>query len=230
MSRGFYCAARAAWEYRVSFNFLPLLLLKSLRKFTALFLPAFRICTSIDIARTGNFIRTWRANFAFGFIRLQVAIHDIGIIHPIWSTCLAVFRARLCRGVYPHYFSTPDGNVFQKNTPDDIESCWFLIWNTLDDNEARSLELLTIINLIDIVLIWNIWCVLHNTGQEFSKFSDMHKQSLLVWCTNSSNLIRIKVYLPCDSEAICSDILPPYSKRMSFWTRFGSNIRNINHE
>jgi len=35
-----------------------LLLLKSLRKFTALFLPAFRICTSIDIARTGNFIRT----------------------------------------------------------------------------------------------------------------------------------------------------------------------------
>ena len=25
-------------------------------------------------------------------------------------------------------------------------------------------------------------------------------------------------------------ILPPYSKRKSFWTRFGSNIGNINHE
>ena len=64
-------------EYR--FNLLRSFIAKIFEKVTALFLPAFRVCTSIDIL--------------LGFTRLHVSIHDIRILHPIWFTCLTVFRA-----------------------------------------------------------------------------------------------------------------------------------------
>ena len=62
-------------EYR--FNLLRSFIAKIFEKVTALFLPAFRVCASIDIL--------------LGFTRLHVSIHDIRILHPIWFTsCMEV--------------------------------------------------------------------------------------------------------------------------------------------